>query len=99
MQLGNIETFPGVKADKAQALKVLEESAEVYAALQERDERNPYTTKQLLNECADVIMAVSNMVAALGITDFAPYIRACETRNHERGRYRAENTSIRARRC
>lgn len=34
MKLGEVKTFPHVEADKAQALKPLEEAAEVYAAWQ-----------------------------------------------------------------
>ena len=40
----------------------------------------------LLDECADVIQAVSNLVAALNVVDFAPYMDDCRERNEERGR-------------
>ena len=42
--------------------------------------------KRLLDSCADVIQATLNLVAALGVDDFRPYMKACERRNRERGR-------------
>lgn len=97
LNLGTIETFKDVKPDKAQALKVLEEAAEVVEAWKDHDrfmdtvdfafgECQPKTKVALLDECADVIQAVSNLVAGLGVTDFTDHIRACEDRNRRRGR-------------
>ena len=40
---------------------------------------------KLLSECADVIQATLNLVAAYGVEDFRPYMDACERRNRERG--------------
>ena len=34
VEIGTVQTFPDVKPDKAQALKVLEEAAEVFGAWQ-----------------------------------------------------------------
>lgn len=42
--------------------------------------------ERLLDSCADVIQATLNLVAALGVEDFRPYLKACEKRNRERGR-------------
>ena len=42
--------------------------------------------ERLLDSCADVIQATLNLVAALGVEDFRPYMKACERRNRERGR-------------
>ncbi|HJA28448.1 MAG TPA: hypothetical protein IAA15_02590 [Candidatus Olsenella pullicola] len=36
--------------------------------------------------CADVVQATLNLVAALGVEDFRPYLKACERRNREMGR-------------
>lgn len=80
VNIGEVATFPGVKPDKAQALKVLEEAAEVFGAWQAFDDY------ELLYECADVIQATCNLVAAFGVSDFAPYMEECRTRNEERGR-------------
>lgn len=88
VNIGKVATFPGVKADKAQALKVLEEAAEVFGALQAADGCNQPNLSRLLvlNECADNIQATCNLLAALGVTDFAPYMDMCRKRNEERGR-------------
>lgn len=80
VNIGEVATFPGVKPDKAQALKVLEEAAEVFGAWQAFDDY------ELFYECADVIQATCNLVAAFGVSDFAPYMEECRTRNEERGR-------------
>lgn len=100
VKLGDVQTFPDVKSDKAQALKLLEEAAEVFGAWQEYEEMREYETEtfgepndwtcvvadDLLDECADVIQAVANLIAALGVEDFTPYMEACRKRNEERGR-------------
>lgn len=80
VNIGEVATFPAVKPDKAQALKVLEEAAEVFGAWQAFDDY------ELFYECADVIQATCNLVAAFGVSDFAPYMEECRTRNEERGR-------------
>ena len=81
VNIGEVATFHGVKPDKAQALKVLEEAAEVFGAWQAFDDY------ELLYECADVIQATCNLVAAFGVSDFAPYMEECRIRNEERGRF------------
>lgn len=104
--------FPSAAADKAQALKPLEEAAEVFGAWQEMERQHasgdgdPWARAQLaglrrtdlLDECADTIMATCNLVAALGVEDFRPYMVRCELRNRERGRYELARTSTSARR-
>lgn len=40
----------------------------------------------VLYVCADVIQATLNLVAALGVEDFRPWMKECEERNRERGR-------------
>ena len=42
--------------------------------------------KRLLDECADVIQATLNLVAALGVEDMRPWMDECERRNRERRR-------------
>ena len=97
-----VRTFAHVEADKAQALKPLEEAAEVFGAWQDwkstyqrlPDPNADWDTsiahgeaeQALLDECADVIQATLNLVAALGVEDFRPWMKACELRNRERGR-------------
>ena len=88
VNIGEVATFPGVKPDKAQALKVLEEAAEVFGAWQEADdgEKPALSRWRVLAECADVIQATCNLLAGMGVTDFAPYMDMCKRRNEERGR-------------
>ena len=81
VNIGEVATFHGVKPDKAQALKVLEEAAEVFGAWQAFDDY------ELFYECADVIQATCNLVVACGVSDFAPYMEECRIRNEERGRF------------
>lgn len=83
VEIGTVQTFAEVKPDKAQALKVLEEAAEVFGAWQLlRD----VDTGCLMNECADVIQATCNLLAAYDIQDFTDFMEACRKRNVERGR-------------
>ena len=83
--IGEVETFDELRPDKAQALKVLEEAAEVLAAWQLA--REDFIMRDaMLDECADVVQAVANLVAAYGVTDFRSYVDACRCRNERRGR-------------
>ena len=91
IKLGNVKPFPNAAPTKAQALKVLEEAAEVVEAFKQRDPRDVthigYETAHVLDEIADTIQASCNLAAALGVTDLTPYLARCEERNRERGRY------------
>lgn len=93
VKIGDVQTFREVRADKAQALKPLEEAAEVFGAWQTLDEFRSHLPegaegqrKYLLDECADVIQATCNLIAALNVEDFTPFMDACRKRNEERGR-------------
>lgn len=81
---------------KAQALKPLEEAAEVFGAWQLHDgvrlsqitaARVAYR-KNLIDECMDVVQAVVNLLDAEGFTqeDVDAAIGRCNARNWERGR-------------
>lgn len=89
VSIGEVATFPGAKADKAQALKVLEEAAEVFGAWQQFDDgESPSLSRwRVLAECADVIQATCNLLSGMGVADFTPYVAMCRTRNEERGRF------------
>lgn len=98
IKLGGVRAFPGAVPDKAQALKVLEEAAEVVEAFKRADPGDvlpvarqfPDCNKRILplvDEIADTITACCNLAAALGVDDLAPYLARCEERNRERGRY------------
>lgn len=98
VRVGSVRRFDHIAPDKEHALKVLEEAAEVVYAWKDFDEVREdllvgaphdwtYVARNdLLDECADVIQATLNLVAALGVEDFRPWMDACEERNRERGR-------------
>ena len=91
VKLGTVQTFAEVKPDKAQALKVLEEAAEVFGAWQLLEDADPYADEDTFNvvplmaECADVIQATCNLLASYGVRDFTAYMEACRKRNVGRG--------------
>lgn len=93
VKLGTVQTFADVRQDKAQALKVLEEAAEVFDAWQLWDDLDPdekgdgFNVIRLMSKCADVIQATCNLIAVHGVTDFTTFMEACRKRNVERGRY------------
>lgn len=87
VKIGKVATFADVQADKAQALKVLEEAAEVFAAWQQWDDSLRVDKFfELVDECADVVQATCNLLASLGMDDFTNAMERCEKRNRERGR-------------
>lgn len=88
VRVGSVRRFDSVKPDKAQALKVLEEAAEVFGAWQvyEKAGKGDVFRDVILDECADVIQATLNLVAALGVEDFREWVDRCEQRQRERGR-------------
>lgn len=98
VKLGAVRAFPGAVPDKAQALKVLEEAAEVVEAFKRADPGDvlpvarqfPDCNKRVLplvDEIADTVQACCNLASALGVDDLTPYLARCEERNRERGRY------------
>lgn len=92
VKLGDVATFPNAKPDKAHVLKIGEECMEVYSAWENfMDDHGDSNIKEwrkirLLDECADMIQATCNLIAALGVNDFTFYIDECRERNEERGR-------------
>lgn len=100
IKLGGVRAFPGAVPDKAHALKVLEEAAEVVEAFKRADPGDvlpvarqfPDCNKRILplvDEIADTVQACCNLASALGVTDLTPHLAACEERNRRRGRYDA----------
>ena len=88
-----VRPFPEVTDDKAQALKPLEEAAEVFGAwqlLQTAETLGETAVEaarlKVVDECADVIQAAVNLAAAMGVEDMSAAMLACYRRNHERGR-------------
>lgn len=92
VEIGTVQTFVDVKPDKAQALKVLEEAAEVFGAWQlwddlDQDEKGDgFNVICMMNECADVIQATCNLLAAYEVKDFTYFMESCRKRNVGRGR-------------
>lgn len=88
--------FDKPDAPKAQALKPLEEAAEVFGAWQDCDDMrlSPIMTarreyrQSLIDECMDVVQAVVNLLDAEGFTqeEVDAAIGRCNARNWERGR-------------
>ena len=98
IKLGAVRAFPRVTPDKAQALKVLEEAAEVFGswqvlwdAVEGTSEKRVHSAREsLFAELADTIQACCNLAASLGVEDLTPYLARCEERNRKRGRYDKE---------
>lgn len=88
--------FDKLDEPKVQALKPLEEAAEVFGAWQDCDDMrySPIMTarrvyrESLIDECMDVVQAVVNLLDAEGFTqeDVDAAIERCNERNRERGR-------------
>lgn len=91
--IGEVETFKDVEPSEEQALKILEEAAEVFGAWQEwqrtKDGVLPHMSLDkrhaIMDECADVVQAVCNLVDALGEGCFNDAMEECAERNRARG--------------
>lgn len=97
VRIGNVQTFSGVKPDKAQVLKIAEEACEVFSAWEDCDEEALEGTywhtgetlakrTALIDECCDVITATCNLLASIGVRNAEIYMLKCEERNRKRGR-------------
>lgn len=94
MQIGDVKPFKYVYADdRQQFARPLEEAAEFFVAwrfwIQRRDNQR-YSAKardKMLDKAADVIQAVVNCVASIGVDDMSELMARCEKRNMKRGRY------------
>lgn len=94
MQIGDVKPFRYVYADdRRQFSRPLEEAAEFFAAWQfwiRRRDNKRYSAKardEMLDKAADVIQAVVNCAASVGIDDMSELMGRCERRNEKRGRY------------
>lgn len=88
VNIGTVRTFPGVLPDKAQAMKVVEEAAEVFSAWEQWSSvRDEGIRDMLVGEIADCVTACANLAASLGVYDLARAVKEAEVRNEERGRY------------
>ena len=91
----NMRVFNDVSDSKGQALKPLEEAAEVFGAWQKCDDMRYATTtireafcEDLIDECMDVVQAVVNLLDAKGFTqgEVDAAIKRMDERNGDRGR-------------
>lgn len=94
MLIGEVRPFKYVYADdKRQFTKPLEEAAELFAAWQNWVQKRAapryraQARDEMLDDAADVIQAVVNCVASVGVEDMSELMRRCEQRNARRGRY------------
>lgn len=92
----NTRVFNKVNDDKHQALKPLEEAAEVFGAWRELDSMrdSPFPSAwrgmrdDLIDECMDTVQATANLLAAIGATqgEVDAAIERMDERNGDRGR-------------
>lgn len=91
----NMRVFNNVNDDKHQALKPLEEAAEIFGAWQARDNVRFVSRgacgafrRDLIDECVDTVQAAANMLAAVGATqgEVDAAIKRMDERNGDRGR-------------
>ena len=91
VHVGDVYTVQGARANKAQALKILEEAAEVFAAWQVLSLEFSQIGKEaaeevLVSEIADLITAACGMIAGLGFWEAAEAFELCKMHNEKRGR-------------
>lgn len=92
----NMRVFNCVSDSKGQALKPLEEAAEIFGAWQELDSMRPATFRRdwvgmrddLIDECMDTVQATANLLAAIGATqgEVDAAVKRMDERNGDRGR-------------
>lgn len=92
----NTHIFNKVSDNKGQALKPLEEAAEIFGAWQELDSMrdSPFPSAwrdmrdNLIDECMDTVQATANLLAAIGATqgEVDAAIKRMDERNGDRGR-------------
>lgn len=89
----NVRVFDNVSDGKGQALKPLEEAAEVFGAWQGLDAMRDVPARRdmrddLIGECMDTVQATANLLAAIGATqgEVDAAIKRMDERNVDRGR-------------
>lgn len=91
INVGEVTVFDHVEPNKEQALKPLEEAAEVFGAWQEWNEtKNIADAMRVIDEISDTIQACVNLASALGAIDLSYVMENCKKRNIERGRITEE---------
>lgn len=100
VRVGWIDTFLDVCDNKEQALKPLEETAEIFGAWQRmRSECQAdchgcdcfcINHKLLVDECADAMQAIANLLEAIDQQSICLELDECAARNISRGREYAD---------
>lgn len=72
--------------DQEKMHKVLEECAEVFAAWQKLDHGETADPQELVDEAADLMQALSNLISAYGCSNMVQPMFECRERNRKRGR-------------
>ena len=88
----NMVVWPAVPTfdicdDKEKMHKVLEECSEVFAAWQKLHHGETDDPKEMVDEAADLVQALSNLINAHGCDDMRWAMFECHERNRKRGRY------------
>ena len=87
INVGEVAVFDHVEPSKEQALKPLEEAAEVFGAWQKWNEtKNLEDATRIFEEIADTVQACVNLAASVGAKDLTYAIENCKKRNIKRGR-------------
>ena len=91
----NMRVFDNVSDSKGQALKPLEEAAEIFGAWQARRDMRfaprgacGAFRRDLIDDCVDTVQAAANMLAAVGATqgEVDAAIKRMDERNGDRDR-------------
>lgn len=88
IHIGYVDIFgdEGIPSPREQAVKVLEEAAELFGVVDTHGDL--IDDAAMRRECSDVIQAVCNLLASVGYAryDFEPDMLDCRKRNEYRGR-------------
>lgn len=91
INVGEVAVFDHVEPSKEQALKPLEEAAEVFGAWQKWNETKSIAdATRIFEEIADTVQACVNLAAAVGAKDLTYAMENCKKRNIMRGRITKE---------
>lgn len=95
INVGEVTVFDHVEPNKEQALKPLEEAAEVFGAWQRWNEtKNIADATRVIDEIADTIQACVNLAEVMRAGDLTYAMENCKDRNIERGRITEENPEV-----
>ena len=94
VHIGDVPNLREIPAPRKQATKVLEEAAEAFAAVDNecKLEKPSGNITHIIEECVDVILATSNLLACYGVHDITSALRRKVDVNNKRG-YISEDVS------